>query len=71
MKPTVRRRARGAFMMAALLAAAWGTSAQAQMAGGGYGAYGGMMGGGMMGFAQSDRPVEPGWGGGAELRAGA
>ena len=63
MKPTVRRRARGAFMMAALLAAAWGTSAQAQMAGGGYGAYGGyggMMGGGMVGFAQSDRPVEPG-----------
>ncbi|TAL54524.1 hypothetical protein [Pandoraea sp.] len=71
MKPTIGRRARGAFVMAALLAAAWGTSAQAQMAGGGYGAYGayggmmggGTMGGGLMGFAQSDRPVEPGLGG--------
>lgn len=71
MKPTIGRRARGAVVMVALLAATWGGSAQAQMAGGGYGAYGGyggmmgggMMGGGMMGFAQSDRPVEPGWGG--------
>ena len=68
MKPTIRHRVRGAVVMAALLAASWGTGAQAQMAGGGYGAYGGMTGGGMMGggmmaFAQSDRPVEPGWGG--------
>ena len=49
MKPTIRHRVRGAVVMAALLAASWGTGAQAQMAGGGYGAYGGMMGGGMMG----------------------
>ncbi|WP_156030064.1 hypothetical protein [Thiomonas sp. FB-Cd] len=71
MKLTIRRRTRSTVVMAALLVAAWGPSAQAQMPGGGDGAYGGyggmmgggMMGGGMMGFAQSDRPVEPGWGG--------